>query len=55
MNDIDSKIYRLLERCAAAKLPVLFCGDDPSRKWELIATLKAQLATVDKGPDEQGF
>jgi hypothetical protein len=55
MSDIDWKIYRLLERCAAAGLPILFCGDDPSRKWELIEILNDQLANKTDALHEQGL
>ncbi len=53
MNDTDWKIYWLFDRCAAAGLPILFCGDDPSRKWELIEMLKDQLATKIDARHEQ--
>lgn len=42
-SDSDHRLYAVLDRCRRAQLPVTFCGDDPTRKWELIARLEAQL------------
>lgn len=43
MDSLDSKIYELLAKSADAKLPFVYCGDDPANKWELISLLKANL------------
>ena len=43
MDNLDTKLYETLAECAAANLPIKFCGDDATRKWELLALLKAYL------------
>lgn len=49
MDSIDEKIYIALARCADAKLPILFCGDDASQRLELLSILRAQLKQSARG------
>lgn len=43
LPDLDQDIYDLLAACAAAGIPIAFCGSDVTRKWELIAALRKLL------------
>ncbi|MDO8887478.1 MAG: hypothetical protein Q7V16_02750 [Hydrogenophaga sp.] len=43
LPDLDRDIYDLLAACAAAGIPVGFCGDDVTAKWELLAALRKLL------------
>jgi len=43
LPDLDRDIYDLLAACADARIPFSFCGNDPTRKVELMATLRKLL------------
>ena len=43
LPDLDRDIYDLLAACADASIPVTFCGDDVTGKWELLAALRKLL------------
>lgn len=44
LPDLDRDIYDLLAACAAAGIPLTFCGNDVTRKHELQATLCKSLS-----------
>jgi hypothetical protein len=53
MSELDARLYKLFQRCEAAGLPVQFCGDDSTRKWELVALLESQLRDAENRRHEQ--
>jgi hypothetical protein len=55
MRDLDSKLYEALQRCASADLPISFCGESDTQKWELLSMLRRQIAEAESRAHEQAL
>jgi hypothetical protein len=55
MRDLDSKLYEALQRCASAELPIAFCGERDTQKWELLSMLRRQLSEAESCAYEQAL